>query len=428
MEEWNGRGGDVALALTAGGPVIADIAEHKPMNGGDVFVRLVADLEQPGASRLVTATLPEQWEVVIAAAANGYAVVWVDTSQDAMSRLLLRRFSPLGLPLDAAPTEIASVAYDGRGIGNPSIVSNGSTYLIAWWQLNKIGYYIRRLAASGEWVDDQPMQLEASGPIALASNGTDAMALSVVYPNSNSYLLRARRIAMSGPALTSPSVDLVGPTSLHSIYYLAIGSNGNDYLASWVESVRCLACMGLPQWVFVSRLRADGTRLDTPLQLHTATEGLGSMSIAASNGLYFIAFDSQEGFRGTRITSEGAVLDRNSAGEAPLLSYYPQWAGVAGLQDRFVLLLMTYSLNSPPNEFVTYLDAVTWVPSAAPKSSSLTPIISTADRLRRMPAMAVRNGVVALAYVRLDQGSGDVRRAFLRLYRHGFERRPAAGR
>lgn len=184
--------------------------------------------------------------------------------------------------------------------------------------------------------------------------------------------------------------------------------------------------------MFLARLRPDGTILDAPPLLLTTTGSVWNLFIAATDRLYFATFEAEDGVHGTRITPEGAVLDRDTAGDVPLLSssagVRAHWARPAGLQNRFVLLLMSYLQDFTTQEVATYLDVVTFVASAGPKMWPRTELVAPAGQLRQMPAMAVRNGVVAIAYQRLAAESGDVRRAFLRLYTHGLERRRAAGR
>jgi hypothetical protein len=303
-------------------------------------------------------------------------------------------------------------------------VSNGQTYLIVWYQQS--GYFIRRLSGSGEWLDAEPELLMGLRFPAFASNGTDVMALSGAYSNTT-YVLQTRRIAMSGPLVVSSPVEVQARASSYSLIAPAIASNGTGYLVSWEETTPYdfpYCCF--PMSLFVQRLRADGTPLDaTPRTLRTSTAGsLQGAQIAASDGIYFVAFRDGVRFHGTRVTSDGRVLDLDMSGAPLVLSDNPNWGTVVTAPHGFMFVRMTLSQN-----FAVFLDAATLAANEAkPVLSPATPIPGS-DLIRQIfPSAALRGGVIALAYQRLAAEAGDVRRVFLRLYTLGHERRPAAGR
>jgi hypothetical protein len=316
-----------------------------------------------------------------------------------------------------------------------TIVSNGATYLLGWATPSE--NVVRRLSAeSGTWIDAQPVPLGVrSGTMRFASNGADVFALGLGNCGIGfSNCLLGRRISMTGEPLASPVVSIRTSKAGHHIEDARIDSNGSDYLAAWIEAETCLfPCNGMPEYVYATRLRPDGTVIDSgPLELDFIWRGFAyGLTIASSDSRYFVGWsESHVGLRGTRITAEGAILDlsdEHDGGAVLLLADPPGLEGLAlyagSLQKRFVLLIHHGS------EMASYVEGLTLTPDTDLKTVMALPrtvIIGKAENIKQSLSMAAKGSALAIAYDAGLSATFGVPRAYLRLFGDPARRRSAA--
>jgi hypothetical protein len=434
FEEWFGGGHGIAITSNAGRRIMATSASRTGFtSGADILVRALPDPQTPGAAHTVSSSLTRQTNVSIAAGSNGYAVVWSEEGPD-VSHAYVRRFSATGTPLDEAPISIFSVPSNSFMPTATSLVSNGETYLLGWETHG--GAVFRRLAAdSGAWIDVQPVPLGMLyGAVRFASNGADALALG--YGSSCGGCLLARRFAMSGAPLTSPVVNIRTPPAGYEIDEARVESNGSDFLAVWTETQSCLfPCSGNPQQVYATRLRADGTVIDSaPLQLEVGNRSAYGLTIASSDSRYFVGWSERAGLRGTRVTAEGAVLDRGPDGGGVLLAAAPSgfhWmtSYASTLQKRFVLLIRHDIDDTAAHVTSSYVEGLTFTADTELKNVIALPrtvVFGTADRLKLSFSMAAKGSMLAVAYDAAPPATAGVPRAFIRLFGEPARRRSAA--
>jgi hypothetical protein len=278
-------------------------------SGGDVHAQVLTralDASDP-VPLAVTATL--QTYPAIASGADGYAVAWSENGPDRFFRILVRRFSSTGVPL-GPPIEVVSEEqsfYADRHFW-PHVTSDGETYLIHW------GGGARRLSArSGEWIDAQPMGLRFS---AAASNGRSVLAVSTMVCELGSRgCVIAQPISMTGFPTSAPPIFLTQAAYPHPP---VIASNGTDYLVVWSDGyIPQLIYTGIeypPYRLYAMRVRADGTAIDRePLVLDDRKKYYyyypDRPSVTWNGSVYLVAWSSGTEIRGTRVTSEGAMLD-----------------------------------------------------------------------------------------------------------------------
>ena len=395
--------------------LVSDIASEQ--RAPDPFVRTLSPTLVPGEPRLVTTTANQQTQPAMSASSNGYAVAWLEYCPDANKRIYVRRFSPAGLPQDDAPL----IVYTQPGISSflsaPTMVSNGETYLIGWWTYG--GVMVRRLAArTAEWLDPIPVPIDMPGAFHLASNGVDAIAIGSTFTRPIATLF-ARRINLTGTALTSPlvtlrkmnHVDFEGPV---------IESNGTDYLAAWVEPDHCYnvdLCAATAAPIYALRVRADATAIDSaPLPLDDGKHYPERAAIASAAGRYFVTWIDNVDVRsprGTRVTAEGAVLDHAADGGGA--SFGAEEVILSRLQDRFLVLLRRFNHDDYFYPVPSGIDAALIDPTA-PQLKAVAFGALLGSEVQFWPAVTSRGSVLAVAYSRIEDGeAGGVERVFFRL-------------
>lgn len=426
------RTSGVALVATFVSRLVATNVAASP-SGGGIFVQTLSDTLELSSPRLVTSIGTTQRVTGIASGANGYAVFWAEAVAENVAHSYVRRFSENGTPQDAAPIRVADSFSTLSLSSQAAIVSNGETYLLAW--RTTTDFVVRRLSArSGEWIDPEPVPLGisvVSSQQAVAASQTDALVLGNSRCGSNR-CITARRINLSGPPLTSPPILLRQLDPLQTAT-VAIGSNGTDYLALWEEEPECMlgACVPNPGQLYVLRLRGDGTSLDAqPARLNSQPRPVWSLTVAHAAGRYLAAWSEQTGIRGTRVTTEGAVLDAEPVTGGVLLAAnepYSLTVHASAFGGTFVLLLRHVIPDSsgPLNSLeVVAFDAQADLASVAARPRTL---VAAPDRNFDRDLVGAGRGLsFALAYDRLDPEAGNVPRTFLRLFSEAPTRRRAA--
>ena len=382
---------------------------------------------------------PAQRHASVAASAHGYAVVWREDTSAISSSAYLRRFSAAGTPFDVAPIPIVTLITPlGYGFlpAEVTIAANASTYIVGWSEPFD-GFVFRRMAAdSGAWIDAQPISLGFALD-RFASNGTDVVAAGFTSCGANIQCLQARRISLAGdPQVSAPVTLRIPKTDDFYMKESTIASNGSDYLVAWAEAPLCKSvdlCSGPPPaQVYALRVRADGTPIDpAPIVLENSNRPASGLSIAWAGGRYLIVWNIYGAIVGTRITSDGAVLDRDptAGGGGVLLAQADPSrlnpitgtfidAALAGLENRFVLLLRHDAEAFPnplPPVHTSSAESVTFAADAdlaTVITLPRTPLFKPDDLLGDSLALATNGRSLAVAFTAGETNSMHV---FLRL-------------
>ena len=401
---------------------------YHPGSSYDVYAAPLSLSLVAGDWQLLAVSGTAQFYAAIAAGVNGFAITWGEIGADDMVHLYVRRFSSSGVAQDPAPLEALTLprglAYDFGTDPNvqTKIVSTSEAYIIA------AGSVFRRLSARrGKWLDREPVSLPMHDlfTVDFASNGSNVLAASIVacggsstYPNS---CLITTLIPMNGDPPAAPVVTPLAEWSEG----LAIGSNGSDYLVVWPDKPGRFCICYVPNQLNALRLRSDGTPLDRPSLLFPPGN-YGLPRIGLIGGRYFIAWSDLDGIRGTRISTQGTVLDRNAQGGGVLLG-----RGNSSLNDamraaptpfdgRFALLLLHHQLGEVLWEGVAFaVDADLGSILPLPRTALLT----RSERAYPSFAAAASDGLLAIAYDRAASEAGNAPRVYLSLLRPPARRR-----
>lgn len=434
---WHGatrEPGGNGLASHNGRRVLVTSADRDNLGDLNVVFRALSPALDAAEPRMITTTADRQGDARIASGVNGYAVVWSEIGADSTSRIYVRRFSEVGVPQDPAPVDFGHPASFGYLVGT-EITSNGETYLVGCPTGDD--FLVRRLSArTGAWLDPAPLPLGMvkGEAVHLASNGTDAIALAAGFLTTrfDSGVLRARRINLSGPALTSPIVTL---KSFEGTFAFAesgrIESNGSDYLAVWMEDA-LTGEMPLPisdRPLFALRLHSNGTPIDAaPVRLNASNTVPTDVAVSYAAGRYLVSWTagSRAKVLGTRVLANGSVLDGNGVSLAEIGPNDLVTAFSANLQNRFVLLQFHWNYDVSLADSTA--EAVTFEPTAELSRTASLPRTVIGTGIRAL-AGATHGSVLAVVYSRIEEGeAGGVERVFLRLLFDSTRRARAVGR
>ncbi len=195
------------------------------------------------------------------AAFNGanYLLVWDDIIDVSMCAIRCVRISPEGRLLDTAVTICTATS-----AWMPAVTANGPNWLVAWhdWRNGDfVGVYAARINADGQLLDSGGFAVgagnEKQGCVALASNGTDYLAVWERL-NGSMFDVRGARISTAGVLLDSFMVqDAVDSYATPP----SAGFNGTNYGVVWVDS-----SWDMSWGICGARIRPSGEVIDvTPL-------------------------------------------------------------------------------------------------------------------------------------------------------------------
>jgi hypothetical protein len=198
-----------------------------------------------------------------------------------------------------------------------------------------------------------------------------------------------------------------------------------------------LECGIPPGKIFALRLRADGTALDPqPAQLSVQDRSVSDLTAAWADDRYLVAWTDSDGIRGTRVTSEGAVLDRDAIAGGVLLAaadprqheFLHAAATAVGKQFALALKYQTSAADGPlvSVEGLAFDAHADLAAVRALKRAILSP---AEDDAQRNVAVAGRGNALLAAYDHLDPDAGNVPRVFIREFGgDALPRHRAAGR
>jgi hypothetical protein len=410
-----------ALSIRAGSRTVVFTAVNRLFTSSNYDVLVQSDsggfFSDP---QLVTYAATLQTNVAVVAGHHGYLAGWAENGPDRFTRLYIARLSPSGMiqemPIEVARTEQSF--YDVNML-QVQLASNGDTYVVVWWRGLLGSLAARRLSAdTGRWLDPEPLEVGVGGFPVVASNGRDAV---VIFRGVDG--LTARRIVLSGqPAMSAPV--LLGTS--RDVYWPSIAWNGTDYVVAWSEGFRdCfIECALLPFRLLALRMRDDGTVVDkTPFVIDDRGYA-DKPSVSCQGAACIVAWLDLERTYGSRITSEGsviekAVLDDATTDTAPLLVadgdtfiLFSRHTNHHDIFDRAAWTAVAFENDTP-------LDHVSALPRVA--------ITDSGDRYMSLSA-ATRDGILAVAF---DEPAGAVEgwisRAFIKFFGE-LPRRRAAGR
>jgi hypothetical protein len=321
LTEWPVTGGaGIAIASSLGRRLIASAIYrlHSP-SLADVYVRALTPTLTAEDPQLVTQSATVQASAQVASGANGFAVVWTEGGVGQTLDIFLRRFSLSGQAQGSPPLvgnvliPSDAIGDDVRNLPGAKIASSGDSYVVGW-QRPQQDFVIRRMvAATGAWIDAEPVPLPKHVAATLASDGHDAVAVTIdaCATGSADRCLFATRISMSGDlgALAPATAIQVAERSLGP----AVASDGTSYLVAWTNPLWYCAFPGCsaPQAIYALRLRADATAINpSPVTLGPPAYGhLNNINLQLQGDRYLLSW-SDTGRVAFQVSTEAAVLSQ----------------------------------------------------------------------------------------------------------------------
>jgi hypothetical protein len=291
------------------------------------------EVSTPGGVRIATETRGQGWPHV---ASNGtdYLVTWYMRGTDGYDDVYARRVSSTGALLDTADIPVATgYGYDET---SPVVASNGSVYLVAWSdsRASNSHIYATRISDSGVVLDGTGVAVSSAtlefNPV-IASNGTDFFIAWLDFRNPGSRDVYGTRVTASGSISVVDSSGLaVSTSSTIQENYLAVGSNGTDYLVAWTawntspSTFQTRACR-----VSSSAVSASAVVDTTSLVLSTAAN-YKRPAVARAGSDYLVAWEGNGSTSGTTTLYNAWV---SSTGTITSGSGFPISASVTSLHQ-----------------------------------------------------------------------------------------------
>jgi len=400
--DWTGSGYGTVIAKVGEQPVVVTDA----LRAG---VSTNIDSVATSIGNALSSTATQQTMPQVAVSGNEYAVIWNEFGPDGSAHLYLRRFA------GSSRGEIVEVASnpEGKAITGRIAAANG-TYVIAWTTVvydTATNYVVRRMsAATGEWLDPDPVPLATAFELVLAANRDSVLAAYTI--NCSYRCPRAREIATDTPAMFRAAETIIPGTTTAN--QLSMASNGNDYLLAWNDYFCEYPChVNPPQRVLAQRLGADGRALGTkPIVIDDSHNYAAYPSVAWTGSNYAISWAEDGVTAGRHINASGfpdairTILPQSTApnliaaGNSLLMFFISQSGDV---RNTMGVAVDPQSLAAVGNPAV--------IVAGQPYGATAA-------------AAALPNGF-ALAYDRIDIDAGNVGRVFTRMYGESSRRRAA---
>jgi len=234
-------------------------------------------------------------------------------------------------------------------------------------------------------------------------------------------------------------ITLPSPGGAYSLSGVDVAANGTDYLVAWIEGAFCaFPCVGVPSRILALRLRADATTIDpAPLSLDGDQRFQFGLSVASAGGRWLVTWSGGENVvRATRISAEGAVLDRDAQGGGVVIepgntNDTPAVVAAARIGSRFALVIRHFVFTPLTGVTVRTLSGLTFDPHLDLNSVAALPRVplaaTTGNEALPTIAVASRGPLLAFAYSRIADGeAGGVSRAFVRILSEPPPRRRAS--
>ncbi|WP_236605710.1 hypothetical protein [Sandaracinus amylolyticus] len=289
---------------------------HDSRGGGttDIYASRVSAagtvLDASGVAVSAAANAQEEHPSV---ASNGtdYLVVWEDSRNGATSDVYASRVSAAGAVLDVSGLAVSTAANAQR---SPSVASNGTDYLVVWYDSRSASTDIYASRVSADGIIQHPGGLAVSTATgnqlfpSVASNGTDYLVVWEDARGGFGWDIYASRVSAAGAILDTSGVAV--STARDGQEYPSVTSNGTDYLVVWNDYRN-----GSTSDVYASRVSAAGAVLDAGgLAVSTAASSQQYPSVASNGTEYLVVWEdtrsgSMTNLYGSRVSAAGVVLD-----------------------------------------------------------------------------------------------------------------------
>lgn len=298
--------------------------DSRSLGGSDIYGARVSPngtILDPAGIAISTAT-GHQREPAVASNGSGWLVAYQD-GRNATDDIYATRLDASGAVQDAAGIPVSTAAGEQR---HPGIASDGSGYLVSWFEDMAAPIRAARVTSAGAVQD--PAGIDVATTVTgndrapgVAYNGTNYL---VGWGASNLGSVYAARVTPGGAVLDGGNQVLQIGTLVYQTP-VGVASNGADWILSWSDADARAA-----------RIAANGAILDaTPITVGAANNYQWSPRAAWDGSQYVLSWsDDRAGsgaldIYGARVSPGGAAVD--PAGFAIAAnSEYEVWSALAG--------------------------------------------------------------------------------------------------
>lgn len=256
----------------------------------------------------VSTAANDQVPTTIASDGSSFLVVWQDT-RSASFDIYASRVSGSGVVLDAAGIAVST---GGPDKGSPSVAWNGSNFLVAWedFRSGNGDIYASRVSGAGVVLDAAGIAVStpASGQFspAVASDGSNFLVAWYDYRSVNGDIYAAR---VSGAGVVLDATGIAVSTAAGDQLYAAVAWNGSNFLVAWTDNRS-----GASSDIYASRVSSAGVVLDASgIAVSTAAGGQHRVKVASDGSNFLAAWaDFRAGasdIYASRVSGAGTVLD-----------------------------------------------------------------------------------------------------------------------
>ena len=275
-----------------------------------------------------------------AAAFDGtnYLVVWHDSRLYPQHDVYCARIDPDGHLLDSAGIHVATVTYDNLQYycnATPAVAYNGIDYLVVFQDRRnsvETDIYGARVTPSGNVLDPEGIAISTAQGYqrhpSVVSNGSDFL---VVWQDLRAGTpdIYGARVDQNGIVLEPDGIAVC--TAPQSQEFPSVACDGTDYFAVWHDARDSAATQ---YDIYGARVRADGFLLDTNgVAIFVDTAQQIEPSVTSNGTDYFIVWEDRRAqvlsIMGARVDSSANVLDPNGikiSGNPSMMEWLPSVA------------------------------------------------------------------------------------------------------
>jgi len=253
--------------------------------------------------------LPGVWaqDPKVAFGSGYYLVVWDDSRNDS-TEVYGARVAASGQLLDTAGILISSGVASSY---SPVVAFNGTHFLVLWYERHPSRVVGTRVAPSGQVIDTSGIVIDSSPAyhFALASNGSDWLAVWCGWPGGPDSLMHAVRISAQGAVLDTAAIAVARVSG--GFYAPSVAFLDSSYLVTWAQHADTMSS------VVGARVTSAGEALDSGgISVYRVRDWLyGDVPVCRLGSNWLVVWHEYHSGHGdligARVTGAGQVLDPN---------------------------------------------------------------------------------------------------------------------
>jgi len=269
---------------------------------------------------------------------TNYLVVWHDSRLYPQHDVYCARIGPGGHLLDSAGIHVATVTYDNLQYycnATPAVAYNGATYLVVFQDRRnsvETDIYGARVTPSGTVLDPEGIAISTAQGYqrhpSVVANGSDFLVVWQDLRGGTSDIYGAR-VDQNGSVLEPDGIAVC--TASQSQELPLVAGNGTDYFVVWQDA---RDSTNTQYDIYGARVRLDGILLDTNgVAIFADTAQQIEPSVTSDGTDYFVVWEDRRAqvrsIIGTRVDASANVLDPNGiviSGNPSMMEWQPSVA------------------------------------------------------------------------------------------------------